>query len=173
MKLLFKQRRITFKDSYDVYDENRKVLYTIKGHSSLGNSLSVYQDGKEIAKLKEKIIALLPRYDMYIDDKFKGYIRKEVTLYHPRFSVTYSRWKVRGNFFEYSYQISDPANRTIANIYKDQSKISDTYIIDVIDEKDALASILIVLAIDVERSQREASRMTPHYKTNKRKNNHS
>lgn len=167
MKLIFKQRKFSWLDTYDIFDANGNVIYTIKGQPSFTHTLKVMQNGKEVAKLKERIIALLPRYDMYIDGSYKGYIRKEITLYHPRFQVTYSRWKVKGNFWEMSYRIEDPTNRLIASIHKEAIAISDTYAIEIEDEKDALACVLIVLAVDVERSQRESSKMIPHYKPTK------
>ena len=42
MKMLFKQRFLSWFDSYDIYDENDKVLYVVKGEFSWGLCLRVY-----------------------------------------------------------------------------------------------------------------------------------
>jgi len=39
MKLLFKERLFSWLDSYDVYDENGDIIFTVKGVLSWGNYL--------------------------------------------------------------------------------------------------------------------------------------
>lgn len=47
MKMLFKQRFFSWFDSYDIFDKNGRVLYSVKGELSWGHLLRVYgADGR-------------------------------------------------------------------------------------------------------------------------------
>ena len=164
MKLVIKQKAFSWIDSYDVYDENGNTVFTIKGQISWGHCLKVFSKGKEVARIKEKLIALLPRYDMYIDEKFKGYVRKELTLLRPRFSVSPVGWKVKGNPWELDYAITDKLDKTVAVVKKGIFNLTDTYTIDIIDDTNCLQVVLTVLAVDIEKGERESSKMAAHYK---------
>lgn len=61
MKLLFKQRVFSWFDSYDIYDENGNIFYTVKGQLSCGHYLKIFNsDGLEIAGVKEKVFSWRP-----------------------------------------------------------------------------------------------------------------
>ena len=110
----------------------------------------MFSEGKEVARIKEKIIGLLPRYDMYVDEKYKGYVRKELTLLHPRFSVSPIGWKVKGNPWELDYAITDRLDKTIAVVKKGIFNLTDTYTIDIVDDTNCLQVVLTVLAVDID-----------------------
>ena len=42
MKLLIKQRIFSWTDSYDIYDENGDVYFTVKGQLSWGHTFKIY-----------------------------------------------------------------------------------------------------------------------------------
>ena len=61
MKMLIKQRFLSWFDSYDVYDENDEVLYVCKGQFSWGHTLKVFdQNERELGMIKEKVWSFLP-----------------------------------------------------------------------------------------------------------------
>ena len=64
-------------------------------------------------------------------------------------------WSVEGNIFEWDYTIKKCANEIIATVTKELFKFTDTYTINVIDEKDAIPALMLVLAIDAEKDQRD------------------
>ncbi|MDO4198647.1 MAG: LURP-one-related family protein [Erysipelotrichaceae bacterium] len=164
MKLLFRQRKFSWFDMYDIYDENSKSVYIVKGDKSWGHSKRIYQDGKEVARLRRQNFLFIDRYNMYIDNKYKGYVHKELTLYHPRFYISNYGWKIKGNPFESSYSIIDSHNNQIASIKKKQLNLNDTYVLDITNDDDILMVLMIVLTIDLEKDSRESSKMVPHYK---------
>ena len=41
MRMLFKQRFFSWFDSYDIYDEEGKVLFTVEGQPSWGHCLHI------------------------------------------------------------------------------------------------------------------------------------
>lgn len=55
---------------------------------------------------------------------------------------------------EWDYQIMNSRNQCVATISKEIFRLTDTYVIDVCNEEDALDVLLLVLAIDAEKCSR-------------------
>lgn len=156
MKLLFKERMFTWFDSYDVYDEYGNVVYVVKGELSWGHCLKIYDSaGRELGCIQEKILTLLPKFEMYLKNEYIGCISKEFTFFKPAFNIDYNGWHVDGNFFEWDYQIMDSNGGRIADVSKEIFNWTDTYTIDVRNSNDALCALMVVLAIDAEKCSRD------------------
>ena len=156
MQLLFKQRLFSWFDSYDIYNEAGETVYTVKGELAWGHLLRIYDaTGREIGAVKEKVLTWLPKFELYIGDRYVGCIRKELSLFHPRFTIDYNGWQVSGDWLEWDYSITSPAGQYIARISKELLNWTDTYVIDVYNEQDALGALMLVLAIDAEKCSRK------------------
>ena len=83
MKLLFKQRFFSWFDSYDIYNEEGDTVYTVKGAPSWGHRLIVCDAlGNEIGTVREKVLSWLPKFEMFLGDRYIGRISKwtEISL---------------------------------------------------------------------------------------------
>jgi uncharacterized protein YxjI len=155
MKLLFKQRLFSWFDSYDIYDEAGQTVYVVKGQLALGHCLKIYDArGNEIGTVRERILTFLPKFEIYLGDRYVGCISKEFTFFHPRFRVDCNGWQVDGDWFEWDYQILNASGRPVANVSKELWNWTDTYVIDVFNPQDALCTLMLVLAIDAEKCSR-------------------
>lgn len=155
MKLLFKQRFFSWFDSYDIYDENGSIVYTVKGQLSWGHCLKIYDSlGTEIGTVKEKVLTFLPEFEMYLGNDYIGCITKAFSLFTPKFNIDCNGWHVDGNFFEWDYNIVGSCGEEIATVSKEIFNLTDTYVIDINDPKDAVCSLMLVLAIDAEKCSR-------------------
>lgn len=156
MRLLFKQRMFSWFDSYDIYDEAGNTLYVVKGQLSWGHCLKIYNaNGNEIGTVKERIFTLLPKFEIYMNDNYVGCISKEFTFFKPAYNIDFKGWHVEGDFFEWDYQISDRMGQCVAAVSKQLFNWTDTYVIDVCNSQDALAALMLVLAIDAEKCSRD------------------
>lgn len=156
MRLLFKQRMFSWFDSYDIYDEAGNTLYVVKGQLSWGHCLKIYNaNGNEIGTVKERIFTLLPKFEIYMNDSYVGCISKEFTFFKPAYNIDFKDWHVEGDFFEWDYQISDRMGQCVATVSKQLFNWTDTYVIDVCNSQDALAALMLVLAIDAEKCSRD------------------
>jgi len=156
MRLLFKQRFFSWFDSYDIYDEAGNTVYTVKGELSLGHLLRVFDaNGFEIGVLKEKILTWFPKFEVYMGDRYVGCINKEFSFFKPKFNIDYNGWHIEGDFFGWDYSIVDSCGNGIATVSKQLLNFTDTYVIDVYNERDALCALMLVLAIDAEKCSRE------------------
>ena len=156
MNLLFKQRLFSWFDSYDIYDEAGNTVYTVKGELSFGHLLRIYDSsGAPVGYIKQRILSWLPRFEMYKGDEFIGCITREFTFFKPRFNIDFCGWNISGDWCEWDYQITDALGSTVATISKQLWNWTDTYVIDVNDTKDALYTLMLVLAIDAEKCSRQ------------------
>lgn len=155
MKLLFKQRFFSWFDSYDIYDQNGRTVFTVEGQPAWGHKLHILDSyGRHIATLRQEIFTFMPRFNMFISEREVGSIRKEFTFFKPSFVIDFNGWFVDGDFFEWDYHIYDAHGRAVAAISKELFNFTDTYTIDVENDDDALCALMVTLAIDAEKCSR-------------------
>ena len=155
MKLLFKQRFFSWFDSYDIYDEASNTMFVVKGKLAWGHLLRIYDaNGREIGCIKEKILTWLPKFEMYIGDRYAGCISKELTFFTPKYNIDYNGWHVEGDWLEWDYSIINSAGQNVASVSKELWNWTDTYVIDVSNPQDAVYALMLVLAIDAEKCSR-------------------
>lgn len=155
MRLLFKQRLFSWFDSYDIYYEDGSVAYTVKGQLSWGHKLVIFDpEGNEIGMVNQKVLTLLPQFEIYERGELVGCLKKELSFLHPRYDIDYNGWHVEGTWTEWNYTITDRDGNTVATIGKELFNLTDTYVIDVNDPDDALYALMFVLAIDAEKCSR-------------------
>lgn len=151
MKLLFKQRVFSWLDSYDIYNEQHDVVYTVKGQLAWGHRLLIYDcDGIEIGEVKEEVFTFLPKFYMKINEEVIGVIEKEFTFFHPKFHLTCNDWTIDGDIWEWEYDVHG-AQGLIMHASKELFNWSDTYVLDIKRKEDALYCLMIVLAIDAAK----------------------
>ena len=156
MKLLFKQRFFSWFDSYDIYNEAGQTVYTVQGQLAWGHCLKIYDaQGQEIGTVKEQVLTFLPKFEMYLGDRYIGCISKEFTFFRPKYHIECNGWQVDGDWFEWDYRIINKTGKPVAQVTKELWNWTDTYVIDVADPRDALSALMLVLAIDAEKCSRK------------------
>lgn len=155
MKLLFRQRFFSWFDCYDIYDENENTVYTVKGQLSWGHCLKIYDvAGREVGTVKERVFTFLPKFELYEGPQYIGCLSKEFSFLKPCYNIDFNGWEIQGSFMEWDYTIATSDGRKVAVISKELFHMTDTYILDIADPKDALHVLMFVLAIDAEKCSR-------------------
>ena len=155
MKLLFKQRFFSWFDSYDIYDEAGNTVYVVKGELSWGHLLRIYDAaGNDLGMIKEKVLTWLPKFEMYLGERYIGCISKEFSFFKPRYNIDCNGWQISGDWLEWDYTIQNSSGQTVATVSKEIWNWTDTYAIDVLDPPAALCVLMMVLAIDAEKCSR-------------------
>lgn len=149
MKLLIKQRVFSWSDTYDIYDEQGNVRYFVKAEVfSLGHQIHVYDaNRRELAVIHQRILTLLPKFEIEIGGRYVGMIQKKFTLFRPQYEIDYNGWRVEGDFFGWDYDVYSGCS-PIIHITKELLHWGDTYVIDIANPADELQGILLVIAID-------------------------
>ena len=149
MKLLIKQRIFSWGDTYDIYDEVGNVKYVVKAEVfAFGHQLHVYDaHNYEVGKISQKLLTLLPQFDIEVRGEKRGTISKEFTFFHPKYDIDYNGWHAEGDFWGWNYDVYG-GSVPIAHITKDIFQWGDTYVIDIINPADELHAMMLVIAID-------------------------
>ena len=156
MQLLIKQRIFAWGDTYDVYDETQQPRYFVKGKVfSLGHQIHVFDkaSGREVGSIRQKLLTLLPKFEIVINGSVVGTVRREFTLIRPKYHVDFRGWEVEGDFMGWNYI----ARRGSYEVFQVSKKIwswSDTYAIEYTNPADEIPALLLVLAIDAEKCSR-------------------
>ncbi len=157
MKLLIKQKLGTlFADKFNVYDEDENVKFTVKGKAlSIGKKLYVYDAAEnEIGLVSQKLASITPKYEIFVNGKSMGHIKKELKLLAQNYQVECHGWDVKGDFMGWDYEVLENG-RNVAQIHKEWLAWGDTYVLDIHDPKDEVMSLMLVLAIDAANSHKD------------------
>ena len=156
MRLWFKERFFSWFDSYDIYDENGNTVYTVEGKLDWGHCLHILDAaGNHIGTVREKVLTVLPKFEMYVGESYVGCIQKQFTFFKPKYDVECNGWQVEGDFLEWDYTVREGCGGFVAAISKQLFNWTDTYTIDVEDPRNALYVLMLVLAIDAEKCSRD------------------
>ena len=156
MRLWFKERMFSWFDSYDVYDEDGNTVYTVEGKLDWGHCLHILDAaGNHVGTVREKVLAMLPKFEMYVGEEYVGCIQKQFTFFKPKYDVECNGWQVDGDFVEWNYTVREGCGGLVATITKDLFRWTDTYVIDVERAENALYVLMLVLAIDAEKCSRD------------------
>ncbi len=153
MRLIFKEKLVSILDSYKIFDEEEKVVYSVKGKFSLRKVFEILDDeGNQLALIKRRFFNFINKtYTIYVAGKKLGTIQKKFSWFKPKFKVNINNWTVDGNLFQYDYNIQNN-EELVAMVSKKFVALTDTYTLDVTKEEDAFYAVLVVLVIDAEKS---------------------
>lgn len=153
MKLLFKQRFLSWFDSYDIYDENGDVVFIVKGELSWGKRLKVFDAHENyLGEVKQELFTFFPKFEIFIGNAYAGEITKRFSLFSHEFDIDYLGWYIEGDFLGWDYSVMNQSGAEIAKISKEILNFSDTYCIDFANEDDALHVLMLVIVIDAEKA---------------------
>ena len=150
MKLLIRQRIFTWGDNYNVYDERGNARYSVESDIfTLGHQIRVFSErsGKELGSIHQKLLTLLPAFEIVMDGRTQGTVRKDFTLFRPSYRVDYHGWQILGDVFGWDYRVME-GDREIMTISKEFFNWSDTYVLTYNNPADEMPGLLLVLAID-------------------------
>lgn len=150
MKLYIRQRIFSWTDSYDVYDENGEARYEVKAELfSFGHQIHVYEKrtGREVGSVHQKLFTLLPQFEIVVDGRIVGTVRREFTILRKRYQVDYRGWDVDGDFLGWDYRVC-AGELEIMTISKELFQWSDSYVLNYSNPANEMPGLLLVIAID-------------------------
>ena len=150
MQLCIRQRVFSWTDSYDVYDENGIARYFVRAEFlSLGHQIHVYEKrtGREVGSIHQRLLSLLPTFDIVVDGRRRGSVSKQLSLFTPRYEVDFRGWDVEGDLLGWDYSVYQ-GNLEVMNISKAWLSWGDTYTLEYTNPAHEMPGLLLVLSID-------------------------
>lgn len=152
MKYYIKGKLTSLHKRFYVYDESGNRVYEISSKVlSFGNKTTLYEmNGQKHAYIEQRVLHLLSHYDIYIEDQMICSIARKFKLTKKSYELT-NGYSVDGNILGLNFNVIDPSGNKMASIKRKAFSITEKYEIEIIDEKQELLalSILIVIANDV------------------------
>ena len=65
----------------------------------------------------------------------------------PKYDIDYNGWHAEGDMLGWNYEVYS-GKRTVMHVSKQWLSWGDTYTIDIVDDRDELEGIMLVIAID-------------------------
>ncbi len=149
MKLYIKQKVFSWRDKFNIFDENQNTVYYAESEFlTFGKKFHLYNSvGSEVAFISQKLLTFLPRFFVYRNGIEAAEVVKDFTLFRQKYTVNGPGWDIDGDFWAHEYIISD-GRRTVASINKRWLTWGDTYEIDIADAADTVLVLSVVLVID-------------------------
>jgi len=155
---LIRERFFRLGEDSDITDEHgRPVLHVDGKVLSLRNRLVLRDpDGREVAQVQRKLVAMRPTYQISVAGQEAAEVRKRFfTPFGDRFAIDVpgpDDLEMRGNLFDHEFTISR-GGRTVATVSKGWFSMRDIYAVDVAPGQDDLLILASVLALDLAEDQ--------------------
>lgn len=159
MKLYIKQKLFSFKDRFNIKDENEVDILQVEGKVfSFGKQLSIKtMDLEEVAYVKQKVFNFLPTFEITLNDEVHV-LKKQLTFFKPAYALPSLNIRIEGNFTAHQYTILRE-DLVIANISKAFFSFADSYEVEILEDKDMKIVIAIVIAIDAVLSMERSNQV--------------
>ena len=158
MKLYIKQKVFSLKERFTVKNANGEDVYFVEGKLvSIGQKKTLTDAaGNELATIRQKVLAIMPKFIVEMDGKEVAWIKKKFTVMKPKYVVEGLDWDVEGDFFAHDYTILEQGN-VIASIHKKWMAWGDTFELDISDNADEVMALAVILAIDAVMDAAQAA----------------
>ena len=154
MRYLMKQKLFCWGDDFAIRNEAGEDVFFVDGKAfSLGDKLS-FQDlaGRELAFIRQKLLAWGPTYEIHRDGALAAIVKKHLfTLFRCKFTVDVpgpDALEAQGNFLDLEYTFRR-AGRPVAEVSKRWFAWSDTYGVDIADGEDDVLVLASTVVIDM------------------------
>jgi uncharacterized protein YxjI len=155
---LIRERLFRLGEDSDITDEHGRPVLKVDGKVlSLRNRLVVRDpEGREVAQVQRKLIAMRPTYEISIAGHHAAEVRKRLfTPFGDRFTVDVpgpDDLEVTGDLLDHEFTIRR-GDRTVATVSKRWFSMRDTYAVDIAPGQDDLLLLASVLALDLAEDQ--------------------
>jgi uncharacterized protein YxjI len=154
MRYVMKERLFSWGDDFHIKDENGREVFFVDGKAfSLGNQLS-FQDlqGRELASIKQKLLAFRPTYVIYRDGVEVAVVKKDFfEFFSCSFTVDVpgpNDLRAEGNLFDREYEFKR-GGETVARVSKHWFSWGDSYGVDVAPNEDDILILASTVVIDM------------------------
>lgn len=141
------ERLFRIADKYDVYDSSGNIAYYGERKLfRLFEEFSLYDRyGSYKCKIKKQF-ALLPRYELIINNSVVATVQKKFSLIVPRYHISskLGSFSINGDFLSWNFSIYQ-GNKLVCTVSKQFNLIKDKYIIDVADFDEVIAISLVII----------------------------
>ena len=158
-----KQKVLSVRDSYTIYDEKDQPVYTGKARMfTIGKKIDMYAADTEdiIYTLNRKLFSFLPAYTL--NDKEGREIAKmkqQFSMRNKKIDIegVHGEFHVKGSLWAFDFEFYK-ADKKVVDVNKKRLSWGDTYEITIHEDENAEFYLALVLMIDCMFHSRKSSR---------------
>ena len=161
MRYHIRERAWTLTEAFLVRDDAGNAIFEVRGKFfHIGDDLSMYdiQTGQELVRIKQQIISLMPRYEIYRNGQPWANVHEQFRLFGEGFKIEGPNgmaFHVDGDIWNWNFTVSDNYGNLLARIGRQFSIFRDSYAVDVAQGVDAPFMIALAIVIDMVREHHE------------------
>jgi uncharacterized protein YxjI len=153
-RYVVRERFFGLGDDSNITDESGNTVLTVDGKVMTLRDRLVLRDpdGKEVAEVTRKLVAMRPTYQIRIGGEPAASVRKAFfTPFRERFAIDIpgpDDLEMTGNLLDHEFRITRGGD-TVATVTKRWLTMRDTYGVEVAEGQDDLLVLAAVLALDL------------------------
>jgi len=150
-------------DDSEITDDAGRTVLTVDGKAlSLRDRLVLRDpDGREVAQVTRKLVALRPTYQVSIGGEEAAQVRKALfTPFRDRFTIDIpgpDDLEMNGDLFDHEFEVTR-GGATVATVSKRWLSMRDTYGVEVAPGEDDVLVLAAVLALDLAEDREDRAR---------------
>jgi uncharacterized protein YxjI len=162
MRFVLRDRMFSLGGDLNITDEHGSPVYFVDGKViSIGRRLEIKDPSTQevLAVIQQRVISLLPTYEIELPGKFKATISKRISLITDRLKIDVpgpGDLDVHGDLFDHEYSI-DRHGQEVARVSKHWISLVDSYGVEVAEGEDPLLVLAAAVVIDemLDRRRRD------------------
>ena len=155
MRYLLKQKLFSFGDDFVIKDEQGNAVYKVDGKAfKILREKLAFEDlqGRELAFIRERLIALTPSYEILRDGECVAVVKKDlINLFRCGFTVDVpgpDDLEAQGSLLDHEYTFTR-GSRNVAIVSKQWFSLSDTYGVEINPDEDPVLILASTVIIDM------------------------
>lgn len=154
MRYHLRERAWSLTEAFLIRDDAGNAVFEVRGKFfHIGDDLILFDrySGQELARIKQQLLSLLPRYDIYRNGQHWANVHEQFRILGERFKVKGDNgmvFHINGDIWRWNFTVSDDYGNMLASISRQFSLFRDSYTVDVAPNVDA--PFILALAIVVE-----------------------
>lgn len=161
MRYHLRERAWSLTEAFLVRDDRGNAVFEIRGKFfHIGDNLVMYDcyAGQPVAQIKQRVVSLLPCYDIYRNGQHWARVNEQLRLFGERFKVKGDNgmtFHVSGDIWRWNFSVSDDYGNLLGQISRQISIFRDSYAVDVAPGVDAPFVIALAVVIEMVKEHHE------------------
>ena len=168
MRYHLRERAWSLTEAFVVRDDAGNAVFEIRGKFfHIGDDLVMFDryTGQEVARIKQRILSLLPRYDIYRNGQHWAGVHEQLRLFGERFKVEGENgmiFHVDGDIWRWNFRVTDNNGNVLGRVGRQFSIFRDSYAVDVAPGVDAPFIIALAVVIELVKEHHERKEHHEH-----------
>lgn len=161
MRYHLRERAWSLREDFVIRDDAGNAVLEVRGKFfHIGDDLILFDrsNRQELAHIKQRVISLLPHYDIYRDGQHWASVSEQFRLFGERFKVRGDNgmvFHVDGDIWQWNFGVSDDYGNLLGRVSRQLSIFRDSYAIDIAAGVDVPFIIALAIVIEMVRDHHE------------------